>query len=196
MLSEKIKKLRTEKGLSQEELAIELHVVRQTVSKWEKGLSLPDSNTLIGLAKALDTTVSVLLDETDESKPSPSVSKSSKIMVTILLILGSPIWLSLLIAAASVVLAIYVSAWAVIISLWAVFAAIAVSALYCLVLGLFFMFSGNGFAGIALIGIALICAGFSIFSFLGCFFATKGSCVITKRFSLWLKSRFRKKEEA
>ena len=64
MLSENLKNLRKAKGLSQEELAIKLNVVRQTVSKWEKGLSVPDSEMLIRLAEVLDTSVTVLLDET------------------------------------------------------------------------------------------------------------------------------------
>ncbi len=64
MLNENIKKLRKSKGLSQEELAIKLNVVRQTVSKWENGLSVPDSDMLIALADELDTSVSVLLGET------------------------------------------------------------------------------------------------------------------------------------
>ena len=64
MLNENIKKLRKAKGLSQEELAIKLNVVRQTVSKWENGLSVPDSSMLIILADELDITVSELLGET------------------------------------------------------------------------------------------------------------------------------------
>ena len=63
MLSENIKAIRKSKGLSQEELAIKLNVVRQTISKWEQGLSVPDSNMLISLSEALDTPVSVLLGE-------------------------------------------------------------------------------------------------------------------------------------
>lgn len=63
MLNENIKNLRKAKGLSQEELAIKLNVVRQTVSKWENGLSVPDSSMLISLADALDTSVSELLGE-------------------------------------------------------------------------------------------------------------------------------------
>ena len=63
MLNENIKKLRKSKGLSQEELAIKLNVVRQTVSKWENGLSVPDSSMLIALADELDTSVGVLLGE-------------------------------------------------------------------------------------------------------------------------------------
>lgn len=63
MLNENIKRIRKPKGLSQEELAIKLNVVRQTVSKWENGLSVPDSSMLIILANELDTTVSELLGE-------------------------------------------------------------------------------------------------------------------------------------
>ena len=55
MLSNNLKRIRKSKGLSQEELAIKLNVVRQTVSKWENGLSVPDSNMLITLADELDT---------------------------------------------------------------------------------------------------------------------------------------------
>ena len=64
MLSDNIKRIRKSKGLSQEELAVKLNVVRQTVSKWENGLSVPDSDMLITLADELDTSVSVLLGET------------------------------------------------------------------------------------------------------------------------------------
>ena len=64
MLKENIKTLRKAKGLSQEELAIKLNVVRQTVSKWEHGLSVPDSEMLISLAEVLETPVSTLIGET------------------------------------------------------------------------------------------------------------------------------------
>ena len=64
MLNENIKALRKSKGLSQRELAIKLNVVRQTVSKWEQGLSVPDSDMLISLSEVLETPVSTLLGET------------------------------------------------------------------------------------------------------------------------------------
>lgn len=64
MLKENLKNLRKSKGLSQEELSIKLNVVRQTISKWEKGLSVPDSEMLIKIAEELDTSVNVLLGET------------------------------------------------------------------------------------------------------------------------------------
>ena len=64
MLSENIKAIRKAKGLSQEELAAKLNVVRQTISKWEQGLSVPDSDLLIAISEALETPVSTLLGET------------------------------------------------------------------------------------------------------------------------------------
>jgi putative transcriptional regulator len=63
MLEQNIKTLRKAKGLSQQELAVSLHVVRQTVSKWETGLSVPDADMLIRLAQELDTDVNTLLGE-------------------------------------------------------------------------------------------------------------------------------------
>lgn len=64
MLNENIKVFRKSKGLSQEELAIKLNVVRQTISKWEQGLSVPDSDMLIAISEILEIPVSSLLGET------------------------------------------------------------------------------------------------------------------------------------
>jgi len=64
MLNENIKAVRKSKGLSQEELAVKLNVVRQTISKWEKGLSVPDSDMLLSISEALEIPVSTLLGET------------------------------------------------------------------------------------------------------------------------------------
>ena len=63
MLSENIKTIRKAKGLSQQELAVKLNVVRQTISKWEQGLSVPDSDMLISISEVFETPVSKLLGE-------------------------------------------------------------------------------------------------------------------------------------
>lgn len=82
MLNINIRNLRKAKGLSQEELAIKLNVVRQTVSKWENGLSVPDSDMLIALADVLDTSVGVLLGEAvTESTPDDLKVISEKLEV-------------------------------------------------------------------------------------------------------------------
>lgn len=82
MLSENIKAIRKSKGLSQEELAVKLNVVRQTISKWEQGLSVPDSDMLISLSEALETPVSTLLGETvTESKVDDLKAISEKLEI-------------------------------------------------------------------------------------------------------------------
>ena len=63
MFSENLRAMRKEKGYTQEELAIKLNVVRQTVSKWEKGLSVPDADLLAMISDVLETPVSRLLGE-------------------------------------------------------------------------------------------------------------------------------------
>lgn len=78
MLSENIKTRRKAKGLSQEELALRLHVVRQTISKWEQGLSVPDADLLLALSQALDTPVSDLLGETLPQPEAPDLQELSQ----------------------------------------------------------------------------------------------------------------------
>ena len=78
MLNENLKAVRKRKGLSQEELAARLHVVRQTISKWEQGLSVPDSDMLISLSEILETPVSVLLGETMEAQEPDDIREISE----------------------------------------------------------------------------------------------------------------------
>ena len=78
MLNENIKALRKSKGLSQQELAVKVNVVRQTISKWEQGLSVPDSDLLIALSEALETPVSTLLGETVEETEADAVKALSE----------------------------------------------------------------------------------------------------------------------
>lgn len=72
MFGENLKTLRKQKGFSQEELATRLHVVRQTISKWEKNLSVPNADTLIRLAEILEVSVSELLGEKIENENTAS----------------------------------------------------------------------------------------------------------------------------
>lgn len=68
MLKENLKISRKNKGLSQEELSVKLNVVRQTISKWEQGLSVPDAEMLISISEVFDTPVSVIIGENIEGK--------------------------------------------------------------------------------------------------------------------------------
>lgn len=80
MFHENLKTMRKAKGYTQEELAIKLNIVRQTVSKWEKGLSVPDADVLCKIADVLDTDVSTLLgeeiiEETDKNAVAQQLAK-------------------------------------------------------------------------------------------------------------------------
>ena len=124
----------------------------------------------------------------------------------VLLAVGSPIWLSLGIAAFTVILALYVVLWSLIISLWAVFASLIACALGLSVAGIAmiggpYVFAGvimaaesHVFSGIALIGVGLVCAGLGIFLFFGCNAATKGAILLTKKIALGVKKAFMRKE--
>lgn len=81
MFSDNLKAIRKAKGYTQEELAIKLNVVRQTVSKWEKGLSAPDADVLSKIADVLDTKVSVLLGGAipEEDAPNAVAEQLAKI---------------------------------------------------------------------------------------------------------------------
>lgn len=112
------------------------------------------------------------------------------------LILGSPIWLSLLIAAFCVVISIYAALWSLIISLWAVEVSLWGCALGGILGGIILGFVGNKFPGIALAGMGVVCIGLSIFLFYGCKGATKGILLLTKKIALGIKNCFIRKGEA
>ena len=114
----------------------------------------------------------------------------------VLLALGSPIWLSLAIAAAAVVLSLYIALWSVIAALWSVFGALAVSALCSLPACVIFALGGSGLSGLAVLSAGIVCAGLCIFMFFGCKAATKGILILTKKIAVWTKNCFIKKEEA
>ena len=78
MLKDNIKMLRKQKGLSQEELSVKLNVVRQTISKWEQGLSVPDAEMLVSISQVFDTPVSTLLGESIVDDSSDSLKAISE----------------------------------------------------------------------------------------------------------------------
>lgn len=114
----------------------------------------------------------------------------------VLLALGSPIWISLGVAAAAVIFALYVTVWSVIASFWSVFASLAVCAAAGVPMCVVFVAGDSGAAGIAVLSAGIVCAGLSVFMFFGCLQATKGILFLTKKFAIWLKNCFIKKEEA
>ena len=119
-----------------------------------------------------------------------------KMWEIVLLIFGSPIWLSLAIAAFAVILSLYIVLWSLIVSVWAVFVALVACAIGGVIAGIIFAVSGNGLSGIAVVGAGIVCAGLAIFLFFGCKAATKGIIYLTKKLALSIKKCFIKKENA
>ncbi len=112
----------------------------------------------------------------------------------VLLVLGSPIWLSLLIAAFAVAVSLYAVLLSLVISLWAVFAALVgcgVGGVFaCLVVS----FTGNGVSGLFFLGAGLICVGLSVFAFFACKAITDLLISRAKSFVKKLKNRLMRKE--
>ncbi len=110
----------------------------------------------------------------------------------VLLALGSPVWLSLGLAALAVVLSLYVVVWSLDVSLWAVFAALGAGAAG----GVLGLALGSGAARLAMLAAGMVLSGLAIFLFFGCKAATKGIWTLTKSAAVWTKHRFLGKEDA
>lgn len=108
----------------------------------------------------------------------------------VLLVLGSPIWLSLCIAAVAVILALYVVLWSVIISLWAIFVSFCAVSVFGVAVGVTDIVFARVFDGLSLIGLGLFSAGASIFLFFGSLYASKGIILLTKKIALGIKKLF------
>ena len=152
-------------------------------------------NEAVALVGDVDTIISQIISEVPSAKKENTAPKRKmKAWEIVLLVLGSPIWLSLAIAAFSVILSLYISLWSVIISLWAVFASFVACALAGVVSGIAFIFVINPFTGIAVIGAGITLAGLSIFAFFGCHLATSGTLILTHKTAIGIKNAFSKKE--
>ena len=163
--------------------------------RMEDGLTEEEAVAAIG---NLEEIVQQILGETprppvvvEPAKKEKPAKDNTKIWLIILLILGSPVLISLAASAAATVLSVYVSLWTVVIVLYAGFLALAVSSVGCIV-GSFFMVGGIA-GGIVAWGAALVCAGLAILLLLLANLAAKGLVKLTKL--VW-NSIFRRKERS
>jgi len=164
--------------------------------RMEDGLSEEEAVAAIGTVEEIAAQILADIPVITLAKEACKPKTHLKAWEIILLILGSPVWFSLLIAAFAVVLSLYATLWSVLISLWAVFVSLAACALAGIVAGAGFAVIGHGFSGIAIIGAGIVCAGLTVFLFLGCNAATKGILSLSKKIALGVKHRITKKEEA
>jgi len=179
-------------ALAPDEKEEQLTFYREMIDdRMEDGLSEEEAVSTVG---SVDAIAGQIADDIPPAKSAPK--RQLRTWETVFLILGSPIWLSLLIAVLAVVFSLYISLWSVIISLWAVFASFVACAFSLLVVGIAFIFGIRKITGIAIIGTSLIFAGLSIFLFWGCKGATNGTVLLTKKSVRSIKGCFVKKEVA
>jgi len=166
----------------------------------EEGLSEEEAVRRIGSVDELAALQASDETETLTSDQSKRPKKRLRAWEITLLAVGSPIWLSLLIAAVAVVLSLCLAAFsvllAILVSLWAVFATLVGCAVGGVVCFFGMLCLGNGAAGFAILGAGLCCAGLSILAFFGCLWATKGTCRLTKVLAASMKKRLTRKERA
>ena len=181
-------------GLPSEEIEQRLEFYSEMIDdKVEEGVSEEEAVGELGdvseIAAQIKADVPLVKLVKEKMKPKKKLSA----LEIVLIVLGSPIWLSLLIAALAVVFAVYVVIWSVVISLWAVFASLVASALVGLSQAIVFVFLGLADYGIYILGASLILAGLAIFAFFGCRLATKGVVLLTKKIFIGIKNCFMKK---
>ena len=187
-------KLRRElSGLPKKDIEERIEFYNEMIDdRMEEGLT--EEEAVFGVGNVEDIVSQLTTDK------SPKETKKSRrglsVAEIVFLVLGSPIWLSLLIAVFSAFLSLYVSWWSVIASLWSVF----LSFVACFIGGVLacvvFTVGGNGALGLAMLAVGFLCAGVSVFMFYGCKAATKGTLILTKKMAIWTKICFIKKEVA
>ena len=156
----------------------------------EEGLSEEEAVASVG---TIEEIVAQFPDDTPPSEILPGKKKSKwtlKGWEIALLALGSPIWLSLGVAALAVIFSLWVSLFSVIISLWATFAAVVASGIGCTAGGIILTVVGKISEGLVSIAAGLVCSGFGILLFFGCKWVTRQCISLTKKLLLWIKTFF------
>jgi uncharacterized membrane protein len=164
--------------------------------KMEDGKAEKDAVLEIGCVDEISAQIIADIPLSKIAKERLKINAKPKAWEIVLLALGSPIWLSPVIAAFAVCISLYAVLWSVIISIWAAFVSLAACVLGGVIAGIVFTINGNTLIAMAMLGASIICAGLAIFLFFGCKAATNGSFLLTKKIAFSLKKGFMKKENA
>ncbi|MBP3392712.1 MAG: DUF1700 domain-containing protein [Clostridia bacterium] len=168
-------------GLPKEEMEERLRFYSEMIEdRMEEGLSEEEAVAAVGSVEEIGAQLGADTPSPKTAKEPKSSKRKMPTWAIVLLIVGSPLWLSLLIAAFAVALSLYAALWSVILALWAVFGALVVSGFSVTLGGIGVFCMGKEIAGLAMIGAGLVLAGLSIFFFFGCKAATKGAAWLTK----------------
>ncbi len=184
-LSELDKKLT---GLSRSDVEEGLNFYGEMIDdRMEEGLSEEAAVEAIGSPDEIAAQLLEQASAVSEKKEKPRRKKTWRAWEMTLLALGSPVWVSLVIAAVAVLFSLWVSAWAVVVSMWGCFGALVGGAVGGLVGGVVSMIVGQGAKGALLAAAGLVIAGLAIFSFFAWKAATKGMIALTRRVAMDIK---------
>lgn len=164
--------------------------------RMEEGVSEEEAVAAIGSVDEIASQIIAEIPLAKLVKEKIKPKKRLRAWEIVLIVVGSPLWLPLLIALLAVILAVYISLWAVVISLWAVFASLVGGMLGGIISGAILAAGGNAAAGIAMIGAGILLAGIAVFAFFGCKVATKGTVKLAGKMIVSVKRGFMKKGEA
>lgn len=184
-------------NLAEEDIKQSLDFYSEMIDdKIEDGLSEDAAVAEIGDVNKISAQIisEIPLSKIIKEKVSPK--RKLSVLEIVLLILGAPIWGSLLITAISVLFALYIVMWSLVASLWAVEVSLMAAAFSGVVAPVIFIIRGYTLPALALFSVGLFSIGLSIFMLFGCIAATKGMAVLTKKIVLWIKMLFVKKEGA
>ncbi len=184
-------------GLPQKDIQERLTFYSEMIDdRMEDGLA---EETAVQELGTVDAIVSQILAEVPLAKTGPETVRSSRSMrmwEILLLVLGSPLWLSLLIALFAIALAVYAVEWSLIAAIWAVGIALGACAVGGVAAVPLFLFRGYWLSAAATLGIAMVCGGFAILELMGCLHATRAVITLTTRTVHKIKLRFSKKADA
>lgn len=183
-------------GLPQEDIEERLNFYSELLEdQMEEGLSEEEAVAAVG---PVDEIVRQIVADTPLVRIAKERIRPKRrlgVWEIVLLVLGSPVWLSLGIAAAAVALSLYVVLWSVIAALWSVFGALAVCGVAGIPACVVMAAGGSVRLGLSALAAGLVCVGLAIFLFFGCLTATKGVLILTKGLVLRVKNRFIGREE-
>ena len=186
---------RSLQGLPQSDVTERLEFYNEMIDdRIEDGLSEEEAVAAIGSVESVADQILSEIPLTRLVKEKIKPQRKMRAWEIVLLAVGSPIWLSLLIAAFAIVISLYAVLWSLVATVWAVFAAFAGCALGLVAGGIIFFCLGNIPVGLASIGAALVLAGLAILTFFASLLSTKGAVKLTKLIAIAIKRLFVRKE--
>lgn len=189
------------KGMPEEDLARSLDYYSEMIDdRIEDGLTEDEAVEALGSVDSIVSQIEAehsMPEAVSEIKEEP-VRQRRKLCAwqIVLLILGAPLWLPLVLAAAIIALAVYIVLWSVIIVLYSADLSLAAGAVSGIVCAAVLLFSGEFFQAAFMLGAGLVCGGLAVLFFFVCNLAAKGIIILTKKTAYGIKSVFTGKEKA